>query len=77
MMVIVVLATIGFLVAALMYAVEFAEEVVALGTIGYLLTVWLCVWMFTGLGFVSSIISVFGSVFLLGLMIAFVQNSNS
>ena len=77
MMVIVFLATLGFLVAAVMYMVEFAEEVVALGTIGYLLTVWLCVYAFTGLGFVSSIIAVFGSVFLLGLSIALLQNSNS
>lgn len=76
MMMIVVLATIGFLVAAVMYMVEFAEEVVALGTIGYLLTVFLAVWLFTGLGFVSSVVAVFGSVTVLGLAVAFLQNSS-
>ena len=76
MMMIVVLATIGFLVAAVMYMVEFAEEVVALGTIGYLLTVFLSVWLFTGLGFVASIVAVFGTVIGLGLMVAFLQNTS-
>ena len=76
MMVIVFLATVGFLIAAGMYALEFAEEVVALGTIGYLLTVWFCVWAFTSLGFVASILSVFGVVIVLGLSIAFLQNTS-
>jgi len=76
MMMIVVLATIGFLVAAVMYMVEFAEEVVALGTIGYLLTVFLSVWLFTGLGFVASIVAVFGTVIGLGLAVAFLQNTS-
>jgi len=76
MMMIVVLATIGFLVAAVMYMVEFAEEVVALGTIGYLLTVFLSVWLFTGLGFVASVVTVFGSVTVLGLAVAFLQNTS-
>jgi len=75
-MMIVVLATIGFLVAAVMYMVEFAEEVVALGTIGYLLTVFLSVWLFTGLGFVASVVTVFGSVTVLGLAVAFLQNTS-
>ena len=76
MMTVVVLATLGFLVAAVMYMVEFAEEVVALGTIGYLLTVFLAVWMFTGLGFVASVVAVFGSVTVLGVAIAYFQNSS-
>ena len=75
-MTVVVLAIIGFLVAAVMYMVEFAEEVVALGTIGYLLTVFLTVWFFTGLGFVASVVAVFGTVFGLGLAVAFLQNSS-
>ena len=76
MMVVVVLATLGFLVAAVMYMVEFAEEVVALGTIGYLLTVFLTVWAFTGLGFVASVVAVFGTVIGLGLAVAYFQNSS-
>lgn len=76
MMTVVVLATLGFLVAAVMYMVEFAEEVVALGTIGYLLTVFLAVWAFTGLGFVASIVAVFGTVIGLGLAVAFLQNTS-
>lgn len=76
MMTVVVLATIGFLVAAVMYMVEFAEEVVALGTIGYLLTVFLAVWAFTGLGFVASVVAVFGTVIGLGLAVAYFQNSS-
>ena len=76
MMTVVVLATLGFLVAAVMYMVEFAEEVVALGTIGYLLTVFLAVWFFTGLGFVASIVAVFGTVIGLGLAVAYFQNSS-
>ena len=76
MMVVVVLATLGFLVAAVMYMVEFAEEVVALGTIGYLLTVFLAVWLMTGLGFVASVVTVFGTVIALGLIAASMQNSS-
>ena len=76
MMTVVFLATLGFLVAAVMYMVEFAEEVVALGTIGYLLTVWLAVWLMTGLGFVASIVTVFGTVIALGLIAASMQNSS-
>lgn len=76
MMTVVFLATLGFLVAAVMYMVEFAEEVVALGTIGYLLTVFLAVWLMTGLGFVASIVAVFGTVLVLGLAVAFLQNSS-
>ena len=76
MMTVVFLATLGFLVAAVMYMVEFAEEVVALGTIGYLLTVFLAVWSMTGLGFVASIVAVFGTVLVLGLAVAFLQNSS-
>lgn len=76
MMTVVFLATLGFLVAAVMYMVEFAEEVVALGTIGYLLTVFLAVWLMTGLGFVASIVAVFGTVLVLGLAVAHLQNSS-
>ena len=76
MMTVVFLATLGFLVAAVMYMVEFAEEVVALGTIGYLLTVFLAVWSMTGLGFVASIVAVFGTVLVLGLAVAHLQNSS-
>ena len=76
MMTVVFLATLGFLVAAVMYMVEFAEEVVALGTIGYLLTVFLAVWLMTGLGFVASVVTVFGTVIALGLIAASMQNSS-
>ena len=76
MMTVVFLATLGFLVAAVMYMVEFAEEVVALGTIGYLLTVFLAVWLMTGLGFVASVVTVFGTVIALGLIAASMQNTS-
>ena len=75
MMTVVFLATLGFLVAAVMYMVEFAEEVVALGTIGYLLTVFLAVWLMTGLGFVASVVTVFGTVIALGLIAASMNTS--
>jgi len=45
------------------------EAAVSYGVIGYLITTWMLVWLFTSLGFVISAVVTFGVPILLGLML--------
>jgi len=53
----------------LVHIAGWVEAAVGYGVIGYLLTAWMLVWLFTSLGFVMSAVVTFGVPILLGLIV--------
>jgi len=53
----------------LVHIAGWVEAAVGYGVIGYLITAWMLVWLFSPLGFVMSAVVTFGVPIVLGLML--------